>query len=200
MTTSHTTQPRFLLPSRLPVLPRREKIRRVFDGLAGVFTMVIILGGIITAVMVVASIASAPLLNDQLYHGDMWFVAALAIGLVGFYAIHLTRGTLAIIMAGGRGERLKDLTEDRCKPATPFGGKFRIIDFVLSNCLNSGIRQISVLTQYKAHSLIQHIGKGWGFLRGEFGEFIETIPAQQRRGLGGLLGGRRRRRVPQVMG
>ena len=79
-------------------------------------------------------------------------------------------------MAGGRGERLKQLTEDRCKPATPFGGKFRIIDFVLSNCLNSGIRQISVLTQYKAHSLIQHIGRGWGFLRGEFGEFIEIIP------------------------
>ena len=98
------------------------------------------------------------------------------------YLSRLTRGTLAVIMAGGRGERLKQLTEDRCKPATPFGGKFRIIDFVLSNCLNSGIRQISVLTQYKAHSLIQHIGKGWGFLRGEFGEFIEIIPAQQRRG------------------
>ncbi len=98
------------------------------------------------------------------------------------YLSRLTRGTLAVIMAGGRGERLRQLTEDRCKPATPFGGKFRIIDFVLSNCLNSGIRQISVLTQYKAHSLIQHIGKGWGFLRGEFGEFIETIPAQQRRG------------------
>lgn len=99
------------------------------------------------------------------------------------YLSRLTRGTLAIIMAGGRGERLKHLTEDRCKPATPFGGKFRIVDFVLSNCLNSGIRQISVLTQYKAHSLIQHIGKGWGFLRGEFGEFIEIIPAQQRLGL-----------------
>jgi glucose-1-phosphate adenylyltransferase len=98
------------------------------------------------------------------------------------YLSRLTRGTLAVIMAGGRGERLKQLTEDRCKPAAPFGGKFRIIDFVLSNCVNSGIRQISVLTQYKAHSLIQHIGKGWGFLRGEFGEFIETIPAQQRRG------------------
>jgi glucose-1-phosphate adenylyltransferase len=98
------------------------------------------------------------------------------------YLSRLTRGTLAIIMAGGRGERLKQLTEDRCKPAAPFGGKFKIIDFVLSNCLNSGIRQISVLTQYKAHSLIQHIGKGWGFLRGEFGEFIEIIPAQQRRG------------------
>jgi glucose-1-phosphate adenylyltransferase len=104
------------------------------------------------------------------------------------YLSRLTRGTLAVIMAGGRGERLKHLTEDRCKPATPFGGKFRIIDFVLSNCLNSGIRQISVLTQYKAHSLIQHIGRGWGFLRGEFGEFIEIIPAQQRVGPQWYLG------------
>jgi glucose-1-phosphate adenylyltransferase len=98
------------------------------------------------------------------------------------YLSRLTRGTLAIVMAGGRGERLKHLTEDRCKPATPFGGKFRIIDFALSNCVNSGIRQISVLTQYKAHSLIQHIQRGWGYLRGEFGEFVEIIPAQQRRG------------------
>jgi glucose-1-phosphate adenylyltransferase len=95
----------------------------------------------------------------------------------------LTRGTLAVIMAGGRGERLRHLTEDRCKPATPFGGKFRIIDFALSNCVNSGIRQISVLTQYKAHSLIQHIQRGWGYLRGEFGEFVEIIPAQQIKGL-----------------
>jgi glucose-1-phosphate adenylyltransferase len=94
----------------------------------------------------------------------------------------LTRGTLAVIMAGGRGERLRHLTEDRCKPATPFGGKFRIIDFALSNCVNSGIRQISVLSQYKAHSLIQHIQRGWGYLKGEFGEFVEIIPAQQRRG------------------
>jgi len=98
------------------------------------------------------------------------------------YLSRLTRGTLAVIMAGGRGERLRHLTEDRCKPATPFGGKFRIIDFALSNCVNSGIRQISVLTQYKAHSLIQHIQRGWGYLRGEFGEFVELIPAQQRRG------------------
>jgi glucose-1-phosphate adenylyltransferase len=98
------------------------------------------------------------------------------------YLSRLTRGTLAVIMAGGRGERLKHLTEDRCKPATPFGGKFRIIDFALSNCVNSGIRQMSVLTQYKAHSLIQHIQRGWGYLRGEFGEFVEIIPAQQRRG------------------
>ncbi|MCJ7452913.1 MAG: glucose-1-phosphate adenylyltransferase [Steroidobacteraceae bacterium] len=98
------------------------------------------------------------------------------------YLSRLTRGTLAVIMVGGRGERLKQLTEDRCKPATPFGGKFRIIDFVLSNCVNSGIRQISVLTQYKAHSLIQHIQGGWSYLRGEFGEFVEIIPAQQRLG------------------
>ena len=98
------------------------------------------------------------------------------------YLSRLTRGTLAVIMSGGRGERLKQLTEDRCKPATPFGGKFRIIDFVLSNCVNSGIRQISVLTQYKAHSLVQHIQRGWGYLRGEFGEFVEIIPAQQRLG------------------
>jgi len=104
------------------------------------------------------------------------------------YLSRLTRGTLAVIMAGGRGERLKDLTEDRCKPATPFGGKFRIIDFALSNCVNSGIRQISVLTQYKAHSLIQHIQRGWGYLRGEFGEFVEIIPAQQRRGSDWYMG------------
>jgi glucose-1-phosphate adenylyltransferase len=98
------------------------------------------------------------------------------------YVSRLTRSTLAVIMAGGRGERLKHLTDFRCKPATPFGGKFRIIDFVLSNCVNSGIRRISVMTQYKAHSLIQHIQRGWGYLRGEFGEFVEIIPAQQQLG------------------
>ena len=95
------------------------------------------------------------------------------------YEGRLSQDTLAIIMAGGRGERLKHLTANRCKPATQFGGKFRIIDFVLSNCVNSGIRRISVLTQYKAHSLIRHLQRGWSFLRGEFGEFIEIIPAQQ---------------------
>ena len=100
----------------------------------------------------------------------------------GRYVSRLTGGTLAVIMAGGRGERLKDLTEHRCKPATPFGGKFRIIDFVLSNCVNSGIRQISILTQYKAQSLLAHVQRGWSYLRGEFGEFIETIPAQQQKG------------------
>jgi len=85
-------------------------------------------------------------------------------------------------MAGGRGERLKHLTDHRCKPATHFGGKFRIIDFVLSNCANSGIRRISIMTQYKAHSLIRHVQRGWGFLRGEFDEFVEIIPAQQQLG------------------
>ncbi|MHB8454795.1 MAG: glucose-1-phosphate adenylyltransferase [Acidiferrobacterales bacterium] len=96
------------------------------------------------------------------------------------FVSRLTRDTLALILAGGRGSRLKQLTEWRVKPAVPFGGKFRIIDFPLSNCINSGIRRIGVLTQYKAHSLIQHIQKGWGFLRGEFGEFVELLPAQQR--------------------
>jgi glucose-1-phosphate adenylyltransferase len=98
------------------------------------------------------------------------------------YVSRLTRNTLAVIMAGGRGERLKHLTAHRCKPATPFGGKFRIIDFVLSNCVNSGIRRISIMTQYKSHSLIQHIQRGWSYLRGEFGEFVEIIPAQQQMG------------------
>ncbi|HKJ70649.1 MAG TPA: glucose-1-phosphate adenylyltransferase [Gammaproteobacteria bacterium] len=92
----------------------------------------------------------------------------------------LTKETLALILAGGRGSRLGKLTLWRAKPATPFGGKFRIIDFPLSNCINSGIRQIGVLTQYKAHSLIRHIQKGWNFLRGEFNEFVELLPAQQR--------------------
>jgi len=85
-------------------------------------------------------------------------------------------------MAGGRGERLRALTEQRCKPATPFGGKFRIIDFVLSNCVNSGIRQIYLMTQYKGQSLIQHVQRGWSYLRGEFGEFIDVVPAQQQVG------------------
>ncbi len=92
----------------------------------------------------------------------------------------LTRDTLALVLAGGRGSRLKHLTLWRAKPAVPFGGKFRIIDFPLSNCMNSGIRRVGVLTQYKAHSLIKHVQRGWGFLRGELGEFVELLPAQQR--------------------
>ena len=96
------------------------------------------------------------------------------------FVSRLTRSTLALILAGGRGSRLRQMTLWRAKPAVPFGGKFRIIDFPLSNCMNSGIRMIGVLTQYKAHSLIQHVHNGWSFLRGEFGEFVELLPAQQR--------------------
>jgi glucose-1-phosphate adenylyltransferase len=93
---------------------------------------------------------------------------------------HLTRNTIALILAGGRGSRLMNMTDWRAKPAVPFGGKFRIIDFPLSNCVNSGIRKIGVLTQYKSDSLIRHIQQGWGFLRGEFGEYVDLMPAQQR--------------------
>jgi glucose-1-phosphate adenylyltransferase len=96
------------------------------------------------------------------------------------FVSRLTRHTLALILAGGRGSRLQKLTEWRAKPGVPFGGKFRIIDFPLSNCLNSGIRQVGVLTQYKADSLIRHIQQGWGFLRAELGEFVDILPAQQR--------------------
>ena len=92
------------------------------------------------------------------------------------------KSTLAVIMAGGNGTRLGELTRWDCKPALPFGGQYRNIDFPLSNCLNSGLRQIGVLTQYKAHSLIQHIAQGWSFLRPELDEFIELWPAQQRKG------------------
>lgn len=93
---------------------------------------------------------------------------------------NLTKNTVALILAGGRGERLKNLTEFISKPAVPFCGKFHIIDFPLSNCINSGIRRIGVATQYKSHSLIQHIQRGWGFLRGEFNEYVEIWPAQKR--------------------
>lgn len=92
----------------------------------------------------------------------------------------LTKNTVGLVLAGGRGTRLKQLTDWRAKPAVPFGGKFRIIDFPLSNCVNSGIRRICVLTQYKSHSLIQHIQRGWNFLAGQAGEFVDILPAQQR--------------------
>lgn len=92
----------------------------------------------------------------------------------------LTRKTLVLILAGGSGSRLKGLTKWRAKPAVPFGGKYRIIDFALSNCVNSGLRRIGVLTQYKSHSLIRHLQRAWGFMRAEIGEFVEIIPAQQR--------------------
>ena len=90
------------------------------------------------------------------------------------------RNTVAMVLAGGRGSRLHQLTDWRAKPSVGFGGKFRIIDFTLSNCLNSGIRRIDVCTQYKAHSLIRHIQRGWSFLDSRFDEFVEVLPAQQR--------------------
>jgi glucose-1-phosphate adenylyltransferase len=92
----------------------------------------------------------------------------------------LPRDTVALILAGGRGDRLKDLTHWRTKPAVPFAGKFRIIDFTLSNCVNSGIRRIGVLTQYKAHSLLRHLQRGWNILSNQLGEFIDVMPASQR--------------------
>ncbi|MGN1394319.1 MAG: glucose-1-phosphate adenylyltransferase [Succinivibrionaceae bacterium] len=91
-----------------------------------------------------------------------------------------TNKTMAIVLAGGRGSRLRQLTDTRAKPATYFGGKYRIIDFVLSNCVNSGIRKIGVVTQYKSHSLLRHIQAGWSFMRNQFNEFLDLLPAQQR--------------------
>jgi glucose-1-phosphate adenylyltransferase len=91
----------------------------------------------------------------------------------------LARQTVALVLAGGRGTRLGPLTEWRAKPAVPFGGKFRIIDFALSNCLNSGIRRIGIATQYQSHGLINHLQRGWSFLDGRFNEFIDLLPAQQ---------------------
>ena len=92
----------------------------------------------------------------------------------------LTKETYALVLAGGRGSRLYELTEWRAKPALFFGGKFRIIDFPLSNCINSGIRRIGVLTQYKAHSLVRHLMRAWGHFKSELGEYVEILPASQR--------------------
>ncbi|MBP6008190.1 MAG: glucose-1-phosphate adenylyltransferase [Rhodoferax sp.] len=94
----------------------------------------------------------------------------------------LVRHAVALILAGGRGSRLKQLTDARAKPAVYFGGKFRIIDFALSNCLNSGIRRMAVVTQYKSHSLMRHLQRGWSFLRAELNEMVDLLPAQQRAG------------------
>ncbi|HMA14213.1 MAG: glucose-1-phosphate adenylyltransferase [Bacteroidota bacterium] len=92
----------------------------------------------------------------------------------------LTRQTVAFVLAGGRGSRLEELTDRRAKPAVYFGGKSRIIDFALSNALNSGIRRIGVATQYKAHSLIRHLQRGWNFFRAERNEMLDILPASQR--------------------
>lgn len=98
------------------------------------------------------------------------------------FVSRLTRNTVALVLAGGQGSRLYELTKWRAKPSLYFGGKLRIIDFPLSNCINSGIRRIGVLTQYKAHSLIRHIVRGWSFSQSDYNEFVEILPASQRIG------------------
>jgi glucose-1-phosphate adenylyltransferase len=95
---------------------------------------------------------------------------------------HLTERTYALVLAGGRGSRLHQLTDWRAKPAVPFAGNLNIIDFALSNCVNSGVRHIAVLTQYKAQSLIRHIERGWSFLAATLGEYVDVVPAQQQHG------------------
>jgi glucose-1-phosphate adenylyltransferase len=90
------------------------------------------------------------------------------------------KDVLTLILAGGKGTRLEPLTRDRAKPAVPFGGLYRIVDFTLSNCINSGLRRILVLTQYKARSLDRHIASGWGFLTRQLSEYVEVLPPQQR--------------------
>src|SRR5512141_2659843 len=95
-------------------------------------------------------------------------------------SLDLPKRAVALVLAGGRGSRLKNLTDSRAKPAVYFGGKFRIVDFALSNCMNSGIRRIGVITQYKSHSLLRHLQRGWGFLKNEMNEFVDLLPAQQR--------------------
>ena len=93
----------------------------------------------------------------------------------------LTQQAYALVLAGGRGSRLGPLTDHRAKPAVPFAGTMRIIDFALGNCVNSGLRRIGVLTQYKAQSLIRHVERSWGFLEASLGEYVDIVPAQQRR-------------------
>ncbi len=94
----------------------------------------------------------------------------------------LTQRSMVFVLAGGRGSRLRELTNKRVKPAVPFGGKARIVDFALSNALNSGIRKMAIATQYKAHSLIRHLQRGWTFFRAERNEFLDILPASQRTG------------------
>ncbi|MDP5085657.1 MAG: glucose-1-phosphate adenylyltransferase [Yoonia sp.] len=94
----------------------------------------------------------------------------------------LTQRSMVFVLAGGRGSRLQELTDRRVKPAVPFGGKGRIIDFALSNALNSGIRKMAIATQYKAHSLIRHVQRGWNFFGAERNEFLDVLPASQRGG------------------
>src|SRR5882757_1466313 len=94
----------------------------------------------------------------------------------------MSEQTISVVLAGGQGSRLHPLTADRAKPAVPFGGRYRIIDFTLSNCLHSGLRQILVLTQYKSHSLQKHLRDGWSIYNAELGEYITPVPPQMRTG------------------
>jgi glucose-1-phosphate adenylyltransferase len=102
-----------------------------------------------------------------------------------------------LVLAGGRGSRLHELTDRRAKPAVHFGGKFRIIDFALSNCVNSQFRRVGVVTQYKSHSLLRHLQRGWSFLHGEVNEFVDLLAgaAADRRGV--LVSWHGRRRLPE---
>src|SRR3989454_8214119 len=94
--------------------------------------------------------------------------------------VAVMKDVMTLIMAGGKGTRLEPLTRDRAKPAVPFGGLYRIVDFTLSNCINSKLRRIYVLTQYKARSLDRHIASGWSFLPRELDEYVEVLPPQHR--------------------
>ncbi|MEM1386895.1 MAG: sugar phosphate nucleotidyltransferase, partial [Pseudomonadota bacterium] len=96
------------------------------------------------------------------------------------YNTRLSNRAMAFVLAGGRGSRLKELTDKRAKPAVFLGGKVRIVDFALSNALNSGIRKMAIATQYKAHSLIRHCQRGWSFFRAERNEYLDILPASQR--------------------
>ncbi len=116
---------------------------------------------------------------DRQHHADFAPATKTRNGNATISVHQLTRSTVAMVLAGGRGSRLGPLTDWRAKPAVPFGGKFRIIDFALSNCINSGIRRVGVCTQYKAQSLIRHVQRGWSFLETRLNEFVEILPAQQ---------------------
>ena len=114
--------------------------------------------------------------------------------------VRCVQDVLTLVLAGGKGTRLEPLTRDRAKPAVPFGGLYRIIDFTLSNCINSGLRRVLVLTQYKARSLDRHLAAGWSFLSRAVGEYVEALPPQQRIDFGQTAFPRRVRDSCRVVG